>query len=161
MTRDDAVTIVQMIVYGWPGAAWETERLEAYVEAILPWDAKITTHALARARNTLKYRPAISELREFVQIERRLSETEEAHYILPEKPEKPAWVIRWERARAAGDWRPFPEQITGMDTLARRDPDNYSTYAPPETPFSDSSVWVQPDEYQGEGSADRPAIVET
>lgn len=147
MTRDDAITIVGMVANGWPGPTWETARLEAYVDAILPWDAEVTTQAVVRARNTLKYRPSISELREFVQIERRLSEPDEARFVLPDKPVKPAWVERWERARAADDWRPFPEQLQGMDTLARRDPDNYSTYAPPEAPFTDDSVWVQPDEY--------------
>lgn len=147
MTREDAITIVEMIVSGWPGPPWETPRLEAYVDSLLPLDAEVTTKAVVRARNKLKYRPSISELREFIQIERRLDQTEEARYVLPDKPDKPAWVARWERARAADDWRPFPEQMQGMDTLARRDPDNFGTYAPPEAPVTDRTVWVQDDEY--------------
>jgi hypothetical protein len=154
MSRDDAVTIVAMVVHGWPGPAWETERLEAYVESILPLDAVISTRALARARNALKYRPPISEFREFYQIERRLSESDEARLVLPDKPEKPAWVGRWEQARAAGDKRPFPEQMSGLDVLARQSPEDYRVYAPPEDPVTDPEQWVQETEYpQSAGDA--------
>ena len=159
MDRNDAVTIVSMIVYGWPGAAWETERMEAYVDAIMPLDAAVTSRAVARARNELKYRPSVAELREFVQIERRLSESEEARYVLPEK-EQPEWVNRWERARAAGDMRPFPEQMTALDMLARQSPEHYKVYAPPEAPVTDREFWVQPDEFLEGGSTELPAIVE-
>ncbi len=159
MTRDDAVTIVSMIVYGWPGAAWEAERMEAYVDAIMPLDAAITSRAVGRARNELKYRPSVAELREFVQIERRLSESEEARYVLPDRPEQPDWVKRWERARAAGDMRPFPEQMNAMDALARQTAEDYRVYAPPEHPLNDREHWVQDDEYL-EGEAEPPAIVE-
>lgn len=147
MTHDDAVTIVAMIVHGWPGPAWETERLAAYVEGILPLDAAITTHALARARNELKYRPSIAELREFYQAERRMSESDEARLILPDKTMQPTWVQRWGRARAAGDTRPFPEQIAALDALGRQDPEHYRIYRPPSQPISDREFWVQPSEY--------------
>jgi hypothetical protein len=147
MTRDDAVTIVTMLVHSWPGPAWEAEKLEAYVNAILPLDAAITTRALGRAVNELKFRPSIAELREFIQIERRLSEPDEARFVLPDKPPKPQWVERWERARAAGDRRPFPEQMMALDILARQSPEHYKAYAPPEVPTSEAEHWVQPHEY--------------
>jgi hypothetical protein len=161
MTRDDAVTIVSMIVHGWPGPAWEQERMAAYVEAILPLDAVVTTHAVARARNAMKYRPSIAELREFIQIERRLGESEQARLILPEKPLKPEWVNRWERARAAGDMRPFPEQMTALDLLARVSPEHYKVYAPPEQPITHREFWVQQDEYLEGAAPGLPAIVDT
>jgi hypothetical protein len=161
VTRDDAVTIVAMIVHGWPGPAWEMERLEAYVDSILPLDAVIATRALARARNALKYRPAISEIREFYQIERRLSESDEARLVLPEKPDQPAWVGRWERARAAKDMRPFPEQMSAFDALARQDAEHYRVYRPPEFPVTDPEHWVQEWEYVEGEPAGLPAIVET
>lgn len=161
MTRDDAVTIVAMIVHGWPGPAWESERMASYVEAILPLDAVITTHAVARARNSIRYRPSIAELREFIQIERRLAESDQARLILPERPVKPEWVNRWERARAAKDMRPFPEQMLALDSLARYSPEDFKVYSPPEQPVTDREFWVQPDEYlEGEASG-LPAIVDS
>ena len=147
MTRDEAITVVGMIVNSWPGPAWEADRLSAYVAAIEPLDAAITTRAVGRAVNELKYRPSIAELREFVRIERALSEPEESRFVLPDKPPKPLWVDRWERARAAGDLRPFPEQITALDSLARQGALDYAAYRPPEAPVSDREHWVQPDEY--------------
>jgi hypothetical protein len=161
VTRDDACTIVAMVVHGWPGPAWEAERLEAYVDSIMPLDAVICTHALARARNALKYRPAVSEIREFYQIERRLSEADEARLVLPDKPNQPAWVGRWERARAAGDMRPFPEQMAAFDALARQDAEHYKVYRPPEFPVTDPEHWIQPEEYtaptdEPEAAGDEP-----
>lgn len=147
MTRDEAIEIVGMIVNSWPGPAWEAGRLEAYVTAIVPLDPAVTTLAVARAVKVLKYRPSIAELREFVRIERALSEEEEVRYMPVESPGKPAWVERWERARAAGDFRCFPEQINALDTLARQGVENYKVYAPPTTPISDATEWVQAHEY--------------
>ncbi len=114
MTHDDAVTIVAMITHGWPGPVWEKERLEAYVEGILPWDAELTAKALARARNSLKYRPSIAELREFVQMERREQEAATAKPFVPEPQGGiPMFVKRWVVARfltSPPDMRPFREQ---------------------------------------------------
>lgn len=160
MTRDDAVTIVAMVIHGWPGPDWPAERLAAYVESIMPLDAAITTHALARARNELKYRPSIAELREFYRIERKLSETEEIRFMPVDQTVKPAWVERWERARAAGDMRPFPEQMAALDSLARFDAEHYKVYRPPEQPVTDPEFWVQPDEYLEGETTGLPAIVE-
>lgn len=161
MNRDDAITIVSMIVHSWPGQDWDALTMEAYVEAIMPLDAELTTKAVARAVNQLKFRPKVAELREFVAIERRakLSPREQADYMPVEKPPKPLWVERWERARAADDQRPFPEQSHAMAILARQSRENYRVYAPPAAPITDASVWVQPAEYLEEPSADS-AIVE-
>jgi hypothetical protein len=147
MTRDDAVTITAMVVNSWPGPVWEVERMEAYIDALLPLDAAVTTNAVARAVSQLKYRPSIAELREFVRIERSLSAEEEIRFMPSEMPLKPTWVERWERARAAGDVRPFPEQMTGMDQIARQSPEHYAVYTPPRFPLDDAEHWVQGDEY--------------
>ena len=146
MTYDDAVTIVGMIANSFPGPVWEEARLSAYVEALLPMDAEVTTKAVVRAVNTLKYRPSIAEIRELARLERALTPREEAELILPDKT-KPLWVQRWERARAAGDQRPFPEQQHALDMLARRSPEDYRVYAPPAYPFTDPTFWIQGDEY--------------
>lgn len=147
MTRDEAVEVTSMVVNSWPGAAWESERLEAYVNALLPLDAALTTRALGKAVRKLKYRPSIAELHEFIQLERRLSDNDVLRYMPIEKPYRPDWVARWYRARAVGDMRPFPEQMTALDMLARQSPEHYAIYAPPEAPLTDSEAWIQPTEY--------------
>lgn len=147
MTRDDSLTIVNLIVDSWPGPVWETERIDAYARAIEPLDAEITTLAVARAVREIKFRPSVAELREFVRIERALSEPDEARYVRPEKPLLPEWVQRWARARGVGDMRLFPEQMTGLDKIARQSPEDYRAYAPPEVPVMDDTVWIQPWEY--------------
>jgi hypothetical protein len=147
---DDAVTIVGMIVNGWPGGEWDEARLESYANDLLSFDAELTTKAVIRARKKLIHRPSIAELIEFIQIERRLTQREQADFVSVEKIPKPLWVERWGRARAAGDWRPFPEQLHAMDMLARRSPLDYRAYAPPECPVTDASAWVQPSEYLDE-----------
>lgn len=143
MTREDAITIVEMIVSSWPGQTWDEDRLSMYVNSILDWDAANTTRAVARATQHLRYRPSVAELREFVQIEWRAAKGETA-FDLPPRQEKPDWVLRWERARAAGDLRVFPEQMVGLAWLAKADG---PAYAPPDAPLSDSSVFVQAHEY--------------
>jgi hypothetical protein len=151
MTREDAITIVEFIVNSWPGPDWEPERLNAYVNAILPLDAEATTKAVAKAVEKLKFRPSVAELREFVRMERQPSERELADYMPVEAQPKPAWVSRWERARAARDMRPFPEQLHALDKLARVDPEHYRVYAPPQHPLTDAEHWVQPSEFLDDG----------
>lgn len=152
MTRAEAIEVVEMVVNSWPGPAWEADRLEAYVNAIISLDAAVTVRALSHAVQKLKYRPSVAELREFVQIERRLSDDQVLEYILPEKPFRPDWVHRWYRARAAGDWRPFPEQLNALDVLARQSPEHYRVYAPPEAPLTDPEFWIQEGEYLPTGT---------
>lgn len=161
MTRDEAITIVSMVAHGWPGAAWETERMEAYVGAIESYDAELTTAAVMRAQKTLRYRPSIAELREFVALERKLREPDDDWRHQPlVAPPRPSWVPRWERARAAGDWRPFPEQVLGMEQLARQSDEDYRVFKAPNAPTTDGSAWVLPAEYL-EGETSSPgAIVE-
>lgn len=146
MTRDEAITVVGMIVHGWPGPAWETERMEAYVNALVSFDAKATTAAVLRAQKSLRYRPSVAELREFIHIEQRLAEPEDTSLRRPERPSgRPGWIVRWSRARANGDWRHFPEQCE---------------YVGAPEPFTDRAVWVQDTEYlEGEESV-LDAIVE-
>lgn len=149
MKRDEAVTIVAMIVNSWPGPDWDTDRLEAYVERLLPLDARNTTLAVERAVRKLRFRPAIADLLEFVRIIEReqIPDGELIGYMPLERIAKPHWVLRWERARAAGDFRPFPEQAHALTQLARVDAAHYAAYAPPEAPITDPSHWVQEHEY--------------
>lgn len=155
MTRDEAITIVTMIVNGWPGPAWEGARLESYVSQLMALDAELTTRACSQAVKKLRYRPSIAELREFVAIEHR--KTADASFEVPELVDMPEWVIRYKRARAVDDYRPFPEQLTAMSVLALQSADHYRVYAPPDAALDDADFWVQPWEYQ-EGTPVREAL---
>ena len=152
MKRDEAVTVVAMIVNSWPGPDWDTERLAAYVDRLLPLDARNTTLAVERAVRKLKYRPSVAELLEFVRIVEReqIPDGELIGYMPIERIPKPGWVLRWERARRAGDFRPFPEQAHALTQLARVDVAHYAAYAPPEAPVTDAAFWIQEHEYLAE-----------
>ena len=147
MTRDEAISVVEMILNSWPGGNWEEAKLQAYVSALMPHDAAITTRATAKAVQKLKYRPSIAELREFIQLERRLGNDDLLRFMPVERIGRPEWVDRWYRARAAGDYRPFPEQLHALDMLARMSPEHYAVYAPPEHPITDPEHWIQDTEY--------------
>jgi hypothetical protein len=138
-----------MIVNSWPGSEWEDEKLAAYVGHLMPLDARNVTLAVGKAVKKLKYRPSIAELLEFVRIVERESipDGEVIGYMPLVKIPKPHWVLRWERARAAGDMRPFPEQLHALTALSRVDESHYAAYAPPDAPITDRAVWVQEDEY--------------
>ena len=113
MTRDESLTIVAMIASGWPGAAWDAPRLDSYAKGIESMDALLTTQAVLRAQREVKYRPSVAELREFVSIERRLSEKDEPQErrTLPPGGKCPAWVMGWCVARYRyGDMRVWAEQ---------------------------------------------------
>jgi hypothetical protein len=74
---------------------------------------------------------------------------------------KPDWILRWERARAAGDLRPFPEQAEVLHAFARRSPEDYKAYSPPGVPITDGEFWIQDDEYLDGPTPGFPAIVTT
>lgn len=122
MSRDDALTIVGMIVSAWPGADWDADRMDAYAHAIEPWDAVLTTRAVAAAVQAVKFRPSVAELREYVNIERRLSEPDSPRPELP-SIEMPRWVKGWFVARFRhDDWRAWPEQHSGFTRLQAENP---------------------------------------
>lgn len=113
MTPDDALTITGMIASGWPGQVWEADRLAAYAKGLESLDAELTTQAVLRAQREVKYRPSVAELIEFVQIERRLSEPEQAmeRRELPQPSKCPPWVLGWIVARVRhNDFRTWAEQ---------------------------------------------------
>lgn len=112
--------------------------MEAYVESLLPLDAAVTTKAILRARDKLRYRPSIAELREFIQIEHRATSTEDWRLLPLVSIPRPEWVERWARARAVGDYRPFPEQMSALTAMK---------VCPVES-VTDGSVWVQENEYE-------------
>ena len=141
MNREESLTIVGMILDCWQGGDWTKEQMDAYARAIEDLDAEMTVHAIAAAVKESRFRPSVAELREYVKLEKvkRAVQPEEWRDLPPERPPKPKWVERWERARNHRDYRWFPEQVAaGMEKTG---------YPVPKEPFSDRNVWVGPDEY--------------
>jgi len=118
VTRDDSLTIVGMICAHWPGKQWTTESIAAYARAIEPLDAETTTRAVLRAVQELEHYPKVATLREFVRIEKRLSEPDPIRSQLDNTPMKimPPWVRGWALSRVKyNDFRVWPEQDHSSD----------------------------------------------
>lgn len=100
MTRDESLTIVEMILARWPTSKeWSKDQMDAYAQGIQDLDAELTTSAVLRAIKDMQYRPAVAELREFVRTERnRLRALVEPKGQPPGAP-VPFWVKRWICAR--------------------------------------------------------------
>lgn len=114
MKRDEALDIVGMLMANWPGSHWSHASAEAYTNAIEPLDADITTRAVLRAVNEMEFYPKVSVLREFVRIEKRMSEKDDPiERSLRDTPSQlmPAWVRGWCVSRVRHrDFRVWPEQ---------------------------------------------------
>lgn len=114
MKREEALDIVGMLAAHWPSNNWSVASIEAYARAIEPLDADVTTRAVLRAVQECEFYPRVSVLREFVRIEKRLSEPDgPIERMLNEKPSGlvPAWVKGWCCARYKhGDMRTWAEQ---------------------------------------------------
>ena len=117
MTRDDSLTIVRLILSGWPQARQlDEEEIDLYARSIQDMDAELTTSTVLKAVKELPYRPAVAELRERVRTERRRLAPEVAP-VVREPTKIPLWVKRWICARMLyarfnkpRDMRRFPEQ---------------------------------------------------
>lgn len=129
MTRNDALTIVGMIAAHWPGKQWTTESMDAYARAIEPLDAETTTRAVLRAVQELEHYPRVATLREFVRIEKRLSEPDPIRSQLDSTPMKvmPPWISGWAISRVRyNDFRPWLEQCPQCeDTVSPEDRERY------------------------------------
>jgi len=144
MTRDESVTIVAMVASAW-SQAWALDEMESYARGILEADAEIVTLAVLRAQRELVFRPSVAEILDYARVERRLRNEADPHNIMPEKTPRPEWVLRWNRARAAGDMRPFPWQGNAIRDQGGKVPD---------TLIDDRDDWIQDDEYTSGDDAD-------
>jgi hypothetical protein len=131
VTREESLTIVQMILTHWRGKDWTKEEIDAYARSIQDLDAALTTSAVARAAKEIKYRPPIAELREYVRAERNRL----APAVRPVDRSGwgpiPLWVKRWICARMLyahfgrdRDLRRFPEQGDFGDLTREVMPEN-------------------------------------
>lgn len=118
MTRDESLTIVEMIVSGWPDAKpLDRQEIDMYARAIQDLDAELATHAVLRAVKDTPYRLKPNELRERTRMEKRRLAPEVAPLEPPEGRPLPIWVKRWICARLLykrfdkpHDFRRFVEQ---------------------------------------------------
>lgn len=151
MEQREAQAIIRMVESNWHFDLGAQGR-ELWRDAIEPYDAALATAAVAAlARQPLpggRARPVLADLRQvLIRIARDQAERESWRGLPPEPLGRPSWVTRWERARAAGDARLFPEQAPGLIALQKGDPANAAAYRLPSAPETDAEVWVQPDEY--------------
>lgn len=116
MTRDEALTITDMVLTAWHGRDWTKEEIDVYARLIQDMDAEITTHALIALAKEVQYRPSVAELREKVRAEKRKLASTVAPPVR-QPVEIPFWVKRWLVARMLygqfgkeRDLRRFPEQ---------------------------------------------------
>jgi len=129
---------------------------ELWRDSLTPYDPELGTRVVIQLANT-EERLTLPVLRSALLRARRAQIDDDAwRGLLPDKRPKPEWVLRWERARAAGDERIFPEQIPGYLQMQRCEPreagddvfiENLEAYALPLTPVDDRRDWVQEDEY--------------
>lgn len=131
MTRDDSLSIVQMILAHWHGREWTKEEIDVYARSIQDMDASLTTSAVARAAKEIRYRPSIAELREYVRAERNRLAPAVRPLEPPEPTPIPLWVKRWICARMLyeqfgreRDMRRFPEQGDFGDLTREVMPEN-------------------------------------
>lgn len=114
MTRDESLTIVEMIVSGWPDAKpLDREEIDMYARAIQDLDAEIATHAVLKAVKDTPYRLKPSELRERVRAAKRTLAAEVPPLEGPEGRPLPQWIRVWFYARhikSPPDMRRLKEQ---------------------------------------------------
>lgn len=132
MTRDESLTLVQMILNYWrPRREWTKDEISAYASSIQDLPAELTTSALAHAAKEIAYAPSIAELREYVRLERVRRAPVVPETPLPRGAPIPFWVKRWICARMLyetfgkpRDMRRFPEQGDHGDLTKELMPDD-------------------------------------
>lgn len=110
MTRDESLTVVEMIISHWRITKWSKEEIDVYARLIQDLDAELTTSAVISAAKTLHYPPDVATLREHVRLERIRLRALEPRAPQPKKEPVPFWVKRWVVGRKEGDFRRFAEQ---------------------------------------------------
>jgi len=98
--REEALTVVELVVSGWPDAKQlDRDEIDLYARSIEDLDAELAMSAVLRAIKNTGYRLKPNELRERVRMEKsRL-----APRVAPLEPTEgrplPEWVKRWICAR--------------------------------------------------------------
>lgn len=118
MTRDEAITVVEMLIDAIPdGGVWTAKQIDSYAKAIMLLDPEVATHTVLYAQKNLSRRPPVADFLVLYRIQlRRLRPQEREREPLERQP-APQWVRRWVAARWAygrfgkpQDMRRFPQQ---------------------------------------------------
>jgi hypothetical protein len=147
VTREESLLTVAAIVNGWPATAheWSDEQMESYASAIQDMDYEITAKSIRLAVRQLKFRPAISELREFAEGQRRGMMPSPSDSTPRSRP--PAWIFRWACARflyarfnREQDMRRFAEQGEWVDPVTEVMPS--TEWEREADQITESQVWA-------------------
>ena len=147
MIEREAQEIVRMIEAGWSFDLGANGR-ELWREVLLPYELELATRAVTALAKDLRQRPSVADVRSMILKIKRDEGEQQAWRLLPAAPiPEPEWVGRWRRARAADDFRIFPEQIPGYLALQEDHPRNLIAYALPSSDTDNAADWIQPGEY--------------
>lgn len=154
MILESATTILGWLEGAYPTRFHLDNVRRLYLTALEEWEETSASNAVLDWIKKEPRPPTVAELRTEY-LRRHLGDPELWREQLPEPTGRPEWVERWDRARAAGDVRLFPEQADGIRELhatglkeAHVGKSGYEeAYAKLDTSRSDATVWVQPKEY--------------
>lgn len=100
MTRDDAISVTEMVLNAWARPEWTPGQIEVFVNALAPHEADLATQAVAMAHKSVKYRPTFAEFLEFYRAVRdKNGARRPGGEPLPKVSTLPDWVKRWACAR--------------------------------------------------------------
>lgn len=117
MKTSEAGEIVQILAAAFHRESIEPETVALWVEMLEPWNAEVASKVALSWIKAADQFPTINQFRHAYLGEMKRSKpidlteaVEVSRFGLPVK-DQPEFVRRWQRARAAGDMRVFPEQI--------------------------------------------------
>lgn len=163
MNESSAKETLGMLTSAYPDMTLEPESSAIYLACLGEMDLSLAAPAILTWVKSETRWPRIADLREAYRAEAHRMQQDAERNVRATLPEQtaPEWVARWRRARAAGDYRLFPEQAPGIRELhryhgspvgAEAKTDGFPSGYEAEmrlltTPASDAAVWVQPSEY--------------
>lgn len=118
MKENEATDVVRLLAAGFHRENLEPETVILWTELLEPIDAQVATDvALEWVKQEDRF-PSISQFRHACHLKAKRDKPPELSAAiatddrgLPLMTARPEWVMRWTRARAAGDMRVFEEQI--------------------------------------------------
>ena len=142
MTDREADTLIDMIANHWSMEIHEARPM--WRGYLLGQDAEVVTRAITQLAKTLERRPRIADVKSMVA---KIKADLRPSLPLPPRTDEhePPWVSSWRKAREAGDFRYFVEQIPALAE------DEDETHPVPDE--LDKGQWVQVGEYGYEACA--------
>jgi hypothetical protein len=112
MTREESLLTVAEVVNRWPSShEWSADQMDRFAQGVEDMDYASTARGIRMMVRRMKFRPSVSELREFVESERKAAAEPVADTTPRLKP--PQWVhvwswLRW--VREPKEERTLPQQ---------------------------------------------------